>query len=82
MAGALTGEMQEVRVRYSVEYETVVVIPKGDDPEARRDAMLDALDAIDIPETKESTYVDDSFSVIEFTDPANDKTICRELRLT
>ena len=79
-------EMQEVRVRFSVQYEAVVLIPKpdgsGDDTDGRREAMLEALDALNIPENEENTLVDGSFTIEEFTDPKTDKPVCRELQLT
>lgn len=78
-------EMQAVRVRYSVEFESVILIPRpdgtGEDTDARRDAALDALEAINLPNTGDVQLLDDSFRVIECTDEKSGKVTCQELRL-
>jgi len=75
-------EMQEVRVRFTVEYETIVTIPKNDDRDARREAMLEAVENINIPDDEVLIYVPDSFALVAFTDVRTDRSVCGDLKLT
>lgn len=75
-------EMQEVRVRFTVEYDTIVSIPKNADRDARRAAMLEAVENIQIPDDEILVYVPESFSLVEFTDARTDRPVCRDLNLT
>lgn len=66
--------VREVLVTYTVKYQTVLnLIEDGNVP--LRDQLSDAICDIDIPETEETRYIDESFELVECIDTATNKPI-------